>query len=104
MRIDYKCFGGFGGLRLTYGCETDELPPEEAGKLFELVEGAGVFNLTQKQLSENPQKIPDDFSCRLTISKGGRRTTLSYNEYAAPGNLRRLSAHLRKLAIKKQGG
>ena len=104
MRIEYKCSGGYGGLRLTFRGETDELPPEEAKQLFDLVEASGVFDLTQKQLSEKAQTIPDDFSCQLTVLKAGKKTTLSFNELSAPGNLRLLSVHLRKLALKKQGG
>ena len=103
MRVEYKCSGGYGGVRLSYRGETDELPAEEAEQLFDLVEASGVFDLSQKQLSEKAQNIPDDFSCRLTILKSGKKTTLSFNEMSAPGNLRRLSVHLRKLAI-QQGG
>jgi Emfourin len=103
MRIEYKCSGGYGGLRLAYGCETDELPPEQAKQLFDLVEEAGVFKMTQEQLSDKSRTIPDDFSCRLTVLKTGKKATLSFSEIGAPGNLRRLSVHLRKLAIKNQG-
>ena len=101
MRVEYKCSGGYGGLRLAYRGEIDELPSDEAKQLFDLVEASGVFELTQKQLSEKAQKIPDDFSCQLTILKAGKKTTLSFNEMSAPGNLRRLSVHLRKLAIQQ---
>jgi hypothetical protein len=101
MRVEYKCSGGYGGLRLAYRGETDELPSEEAKMLFELIEASGVFDLTQKQLSKKSQTIPDDFSCQLTILKAGKKKTLSFNELSAPGNLRRLSVHLRKLAIQQ---
>lgn len=102
MLIEFECSGGYGGLRLVYWGETDELPSEEAKKLSELIEVSGVFDLTQKQLSKKSQTIPDDFSCQLTILKAGEKKTLSFNELSAPGNLRRLSVHLRKLAIKQK--
>jgi hypothetical protein len=102
MRVEYKCSGGYGGLRLAYRGETDELPSEEAKKLSELIEASGVFDLTQKQLSKKSQTIPDDFSCQLMILKAGKKKTISFNELSAPGNLRRLSVHLRKLAIKQK--
>ncbi len=101
MRVEYKCSGGYGGLRLSYLGETDELPSEEAKQLFDLIEASGVFDMTQKQLSKKSQNIPDDFSCQLTILKAGQKKTLSFNELSAPSNLRRLSVHLRKLAIRQ---
>ena len=103
MRIEYKCSGGFGGLRLAYRGETDDLPSEQAKELSDLVEAAGIFELTPKQLSKKSTTIPDDFSCQLTVLKAGKRKTLSFNELGAPANLRRLSVHLRKLAIQQKG-
>ena len=103
MRIEYKCSGGFGGLRLFYRGETDELPDEQAKELSDLVEAAGIFELTPKQLSQKSRRIPDDFACQLTVLKAGKRKTLSFDELGAPENLRRLSVHLRKLAIQQRG-
>jgi hypothetical protein len=103
MLIEYQCSGGFGGLRLAYKGETDALPAAEAKMLQDLIEAANVFDLTQKQVSQKSRSIPDDFACRLTLSKAGKKKTLSFNELSAPSNLRRLSVHLRKLAI-RQGG
>jgi hypothetical protein len=104
MRVEYKCSGGFGGLRFAYRGETDDLPSEAAKELSDLIEASGVFDLTQKQISKKSHSIPDDFSCQLTILKAGKRKTLSFNELSAPGRLRRLSVHLRKLAMQKQDG
>ena len=103
MRIEYKCSGGFGGLRLAYRGETDELPHEQAEELTHLVEASGIFELTAKQLSKQSPNIPDDFSCELTVLKAGKKKTLSFNELGAPENLRRLSVQLRKLAIQQRG-
>jgi hypothetical protein len=103
MHIEYQCSGGYGGLRFTYQGETDALPAADAKVLLGLIEAANIFDLTQKQLSKKSRSIPDDFACRLTLSKTGKQKTLSFNELGAPENLRRLSVHLRKLAIKKQG-
>ena len=104
MYIEYNCSGGFGGLRLAYKGETDALPAAEAKKLLDLIEAANVFDISPKQVSRKSRNIPDDFSCRLTLSKAGRKKTLSFNELGAPEALRRLSVHLRKLAVKNQGG
>lgn len=104
MHIDYQCSGGFGGLRLAYQGETDALPAAEAKKLLELIEAANVFDLNPKQFPQKSRNIPDDFTCRLTLSTAEKKKSLSFNELGAPETLRRLSAHLRKLAIKKRGG
>jgi hypothetical protein len=103
MHIDYQCSGGYGGLRLAYKSEIDVLPAAEARTLLDLIKAANVFDLSQKQVSQKSGNIPDDFACRLTLSKAGKTKTLSFNELGAPETLRRLSVHLRKLAIKKRG-
>ncbi|MGD9044964.1 MAG: hypothetical protein PVG06_14695 [Desulfobacterales bacterium] len=104
MYIEFKCSGGFGGLHLTYQGETDTLPAAEAEVLLDLIKAANVFDLSPGQIAQKSRSIPDDFSCRLTLSKAGKTKTVSFNELGAPENLRRLSVHLRKLAIKKQSG
>ena len=104
MHIDYQCSGGFGGLRLAYKGETDALPAAEAKLLLDLIEAANVFKLNPKQVSQKTRNIPDDFTCRLTLSTAGKKKILSFNELGAPETLRRLSVHLRKLALKKQSG
>ena len=104
MRIEYQCSGGFGGLRMAYQGETDALPSAEAKKLLDLIEAANVFDLNLKQISQKTRNIPDDFTCRLTLSTAGKKKILSFNELGAPETLRRLSVHLRKLALKKQSG
>ena len=101
MRIEYKCSGGFGGLRLHYRCETDALPAAEAKRILDLVDAAGVFELSPQQLTSKSRNIPDDFVCRLTLSRAGKKKTLSFSELDAPENLRRLSVHLRELSISK---
>jgi len=103
MHIDYQCSGGFGGLRLAYTGETDALPAAEAKLLLDLIEAANVFDLNPEQVSQKTRNIPDDFTCRLTLSTAGQKKILSFNELGAPETLRRLSVQLRKLAIQKQG-
>lgn len=104
MHIDYQCSGGFGGLRLVYKGETDTLPAAEAKLLLDLIEAANVFQLNPQQFSKKTRNIPDDFTCRLTLSMAGKKKILSFTELGAPETLRRLSVHLRKLALQKQSG
>jgi hypothetical protein len=92
-------FGGYGGQRIY---PSYELPSKQAKELADLVEAAGIFEISPKQLRQKSPNIPDDFSCQLTVFKAGKRKTLTFNELGAPENLRRLSVHLRKLALKKK--
>ncbi len=101
--IEYKCSGGYGGLRLSYQCETDAMPTDESKPILDLIDAARVLKLDPKQISTESRRIPDDFACLLTIISKKDRQTLSFNELSAPENLRRLSAYLRMLAIKQQG-
>ncbi|MGD8344040.1 MAG: hypothetical protein PVI38_16025 [Desulfobacterales bacterium] len=103
MHIDFRCSGGYGGLRLTYQCETDTLPADESKTILELIAAARALELDPNQISSKSRSIPDDFVCQLTLSDGELKNSLSFNELSAPKNLRRLSAYLRKLAIKQQG-
>jgi hypothetical protein len=103
MRIEYQCSGGYGGLRLTYQCDTDALPADESKTILDLIDAARALELDPKQISSKSRSIPDDFVCRLTLSTGEMKNSLSFNELSVPENLRRLSAYLRKLAIKQQG-
>ena len=102
MYIEYKCSGGYGGLRFAYQCEIDDLPAAEAQKILDLIDAARALELDPKQISANSRNIPDDFICRLTLSTDTINKTLSFNELSAPENLRRLSAYLRKLAAQQQ--
>jgi hypothetical protein len=103
MRIEYQCSGGYGGLHLAYQVEIEALSAAEAKRLVDMIEAANVFDLNPKQISQKSRPIPDDFSCRLTLSTAEKKKTLSFNELSVPENLRRLSAHLRKLAIQQKG-
>ena len=103
MRIEYKCSGGYGGLSLTYQCETDALPAAEAKVILDLIDAASAFELDPKQISSESLNIPDDFTCRLTLSTDQQKHTLSFREISAPENLRRLSVYLRKLALRDRG-
>lgn len=102
MRIEYKCSGGYGGLRLTYQCETDALPADESKAILDLIDAARALELDPEQISSKSRNIPDDFVCRLTLATAEMKNSLSFNELSAPDSLRRLSVYLRKLAIKQQ--
>ena len=102
MRIEYKCSGGYGGLSLTYQCETDALPATDAKVILDLIDAARAFELDPEQISSESRNIPDDFTCRLTLFTDQQKHTLLFQEISAPENLRRLSVYLRKLAIRDQ--
>ena len=71
MYIEYNCSGGFGGLRLAYKGETDDLPDGEAKMLLDLIEAANVF-----------ENLMGPLPWRDVRSREGRRRLSSPSTYA----------------------
>ena len=95
MRIDFDCSGGYVNLQLSYRADTDELPPELAKELLELVESSGVFDFQQGPTSAG---FPDAISYKLSVSQGGKTKSLSVNDVTA-GTLLPLLTRLRQLVL-----
>ncbi len=98
MRIDFERSGGFAGMRMTTTVDTESLSSEETRELFELVEGAGFFELPAKISSESPGA--DRFQYKLTIEAEGRQHTVETGEAAVPEKLRALIQKLTMMARK----
>ena len=103
MRIDFECSGGYANLRLTYHVDTDELPQELAEELLRLVKSSGIFDLQQQsEVAPTSTGPPDVFFYKLSLYKGNRRKSLSFNDVTAPASLHPLLALLRKLALEQR--
>ncbi len=103
MRIDFESSGGLANLQLGYHADTDNLPPQQAEKLVELIQSSSVFELQQSVLTPKAAGGPPDvLSCRLTLSDGSKQKTLSFNDVTAPPSLQPLLALLRKLALEQK--
>jgi hypothetical protein len=99
MKILFERSGGFAGIGVHTAVDTDELPPQEADPLKEMVYGANFFEL--------PRELPanqgtDRFNYRVTVEDGDREHTVQLNGGAVPDDLQPLLQHLTRLARTKK--
>lgn len=96
MKIEFVRSGGFAGIRLARTVDTAALPPTEAQKLENLVEGVGFFELPE--IPQPPKAIPDSFTYRITVTSAAQTRAISVTENTMPAPLRPLVAYLTSLA------
>jgi hypothetical protein len=100
MRIDFRSTGGFVPLDLAYSADTEQLPPDLARELTELVERADLW-----AAAEPPARgpAPDAAGYWLRVRDGGRMRELTVDDASAPAALRPLLGRLRRLAVEQRG-
>jgi hypothetical protein len=101
MKIDFLRSGGIAGLRLTAAVDTDTLPSEDASRILQMVEAAGLFDL---EPGSDQLPATDRYQYRLRIESpvwGLYENTLS--ESAVPDELRPLLEFLTGLALNRAG-
>ena len=103
MRINFRCSGGFGNLRLACDVDTDKLAEASADELSELIESAGFFELTQADFSETPYGAADLVYYYVTITDDDKRKSVGCNDATTPDRLRPLLTHLRDIALANSG-
>jgi hypothetical protein len=82
--------GGLAGLSSQAELSADALPPAEATKLSELVDGAGL--LGEAAPREAPPAHPDEMSYEVSVEHEGRARTLRFTEQTLPESVRSLIA------------
>ena len=82
--------GGLAGLTRQTEVASETLPPGEAAKLHELVEGAGL--LGEAAPKEAPPAHPDEMSYEVTVEHEGRAQTQRFTEQTLPASVRSLIA------------
>jgi hypothetical protein len=82
--------GGLAGLSRQAELSSDALPPAEATKLSELVDGAGL--LAEAAPREAQPAHPDEMSYEVSVEHEGRAQTLRFTEQTLPGSVRSLIA------------
>ena len=102
MIIDFECSGGYANLRLRYRMNTDELPPEVAADLRQLVERTGIMGLKAAELAPKSPGPPDVMQYRIIISQAGALQSLEMSDITAPPALRPLLARLQELAVEQK--
>jgi hypothetical protein len=84
--------GGLAGISRQTELASEALPPGEATKLHELVEGAGL--LGEAAPREAPPVHPDEMSYEVIVEHEGRAQTQRFSEQTLPDPVRRLIASI----------
>ena len=98
MRIEFERTGGFAGLTLKKVIDSDKLPPEDANKLYQLVEASDFFNLP-KAISASAPGV-DRFHYTVTVNASGKKHTVDVDEAAIPPKLKPLIRWLTAATLK----
>jgi Zn-dependent metalloprotease len=80
--------GGLAGTVVKTELASDDLSPEDAGKLHELVRGAGL--LEEGKSKPSSSSLPDEPSYALTVEHGGRSRSVNLSESTMPEAVRSL--------------
>jgi hypothetical protein len=94
IRIDLVRSGGFAGISQRASVDTDELPPEEAATIAELVRAVDFDALAS--LATGPPRAPDRFQYDLDVHQGRSHHHLTLGERSVPPELQALIDHLMK--------
>ena len=96
MKISYQRTGGFAGMRITYDLLTENLHPEEAEELNQLIDEADFFNLPDIIMRQSMGH--DQFQYRLTVEYEEKQHSVEVGDGAVPENLWPLLNKIRTLS------
>ncbi|WP_369255323.1 protealysin inhibitor emfourin [Geodermatophilus amargosae] len=88
IQVEVTRTGGFGGLMTSRSADTDALPPEDARRLAELVDGLDLEALRIPPGRTRP--VPDAFQYDISISRAGEHVRLRLHDPDVPAELRPL--------------
>ncbi len=88
MRVSIERSGGFAGITMKTTVDEEDVAPDEALKLRELVGEADFFNLPERIVSRSPQ--PDRFQYALRLEEKGRQYTVMVSDEVMPEKLKPL--------------
>jgi hypothetical protein len=98
MRIQFERAGGFAGIRLKTDVNTEQLPPEEAKSLEELVEKAQLNEA--RQAPRRGGAMRDTFEYWFTIEDKGKQYSVRLTDETLPPSAKPLIVQLLALARK----
>jgi hypothetical protein len=101
VRIDFERSGGFGGMVMRATVDSDALPPDDAGRLHELVQQSKFFTLPTR--IGGAASGADRFEYRVTIDGPGGRHEVTVGDSAVTSSLRPLLDWLTDAARKTRG-
>ena len=99
MKIHFERSGGFVGREISTTVDTNELPPEKALRLLEVLENADFFTLPETPVS-GPESLPvsDQFCYRVTVEVAGVQHTVETSDSGRPPRLEPLIDELSRWA------
>ncbi len=100
MKIYFERSGGFMGRSVSTIVDTNELPPEEALKLLEILDDADFFSLPEEPAGdlESAPGAADQFCYKVTVEVAGVQRTVETSDIEAPPQLQPLFQELTQLA------
>jgi Emfourin len=90
MKLTIVRGGGLAGMVTSTELSSDALPVEEASRLREMIQQAGLLALPQTITSE--ERYPDQLQYELTVEDDGQQHTVRVSESALPESVRSLIA------------
>lgn len=96
MQIYFERSGGFAGIRFHTTINTEDLPPQTAEPIEEMVHGARFFELPER-INES-EGHPDVFYYRLTVTDGDHSHTVEVSGNSIPDDLQPLVQELMQIA------
>lgn len=105
MKIYFERSGGFIGRELSTTVNTEEIPPERALRLLEIVEDTDFFSLPPSFNGALEGLMGGDQMCyRVTVEVAGVQHTVETSDTGAPPNLQPLLQELSHLARQNNSG
>lgn len=99
MKIYFERSGGFLGRELSTSVDTNELPPEKALRLLEVLENADFFTLPETPDSDLESLPGNDQLCyRVTVEVAGVQKTVETSDPGTPPRLEPLIDELSRWA------
>lgn len=95
MKISFERSGGFAGMHVLANFDLDEMQPDDASLLEELVNSADFFNIPE---TRNLNATPDGFQYIVTVEHQEVQHTLYLGEGEMPEEVRPLLEELSLLA------
>lgn len=96
MQIYFERSGGFAGIRFQTSVNTEELPPQQAEPLCNMIHDASFFDLPEELTARDAGR--DRFIYRLTVTDGERTHTVEMNGSNVPEKLQPLLHELTAIA------
>lgn len=86
-------------MHMTTNIKPQDLPPEEAEDLFELLEELDLDELPEQAM--NKPSLPDEFTYRITVETKDKEYHIVTGDNSAPEKLQELLRMLNRIARKQ---